>query len=305
MGPCPQSKLWRGFSGKKLTITDPINPRFSAPPQTRKNLKLIRAPQALLVLLFFGLSASATSFGPLSPAKQAAEAPYVLYGRILTPPAVEIEPESQRPHTYWRFSVIEQWRGPPVAAEIQLRSPGGEVNGIGYHVASPARFAAGEEVVVMVQDAAESELVKAVFGLASGKYTVEQGPGGSRSIRHGFGLRLTWPEGQPLSVEEFRDLVLHAGQNQNTERERRIILAPPESDLNHSPAPPRPTETKASANSTAIANSPAAHPSESPQATPGETDTSLRGHADRPWILLGLAGGIFLAGAIWLWRRKR
>lgn len=280
--------------------------------QGRNERSRIRSTPFFLLLIFQSLLAlplGATTFGTIHTIPQAKEAPYVLHGRI-GPVSVAIEPFSHRPHTYWEFQIIESLQGKALGSQILLRSPGGEIDGIGYQVASSASFREGEEVIVMAQDTRENPQTKEVFGLASGKYTVEI-QNGKRVLRSGFGTILSWPEGQPLSLEEYKEIISQTQKRPPTQREMELHLDPPHLHEGALPAglekPDQDTHSAIHSDSHAIAektksNDPAM---ENAHADSLVTDKSLGGMSSYSWMallaLIGL-GSLLLA---WKLRNRR
>ena len=273
--------------------------------QGRNERSRIRStPFFLFFILNFITPAWATTFGEISLVNQAQEAPLILHGRIGAS-HVAMEPFSQRPHTYWQLQVFETVRGKSVGESVLLRSPGGELNGIGYHVAASASFRQGEEVIVMAQDTRESPSTKEVFGLLSGKYTVDLGADGQKAIRSGFGTWVEWPEGKTLSLAEYKDLVYQIGNRPPTEREKNIRLHPTPHD--HEDFPAKITEQNhpqtpvKKSNTSEAENTP--QKSESLQSTEQNSDRSLGGRSSA--FLLGLGLLLLLLAGIFYWRRKR
>lgn len=160
----------------------------------------------IALLLFFSLTASATTFGPISVEQQVANAQYIVHGKILGSSWVEEERESKRPYTHWKLQVMDQSKGDPLGAEVTIRQPGGELGGMGYRVAGTATFRDGEEVFVNLADT-DLPAVKEVMALASGKYTVEKEDSGKTVLRSGLGFVLNNSRGEPYSPEEYRELV--------------------------------------------------------------------------------------------------
>ena len=127
-----------------------------------------------LLLAFFSLG---TTFGPIPLAEQIRHAKYLVHGRITTNSWVEKDRASQRPYTLWKMQVLDSASTDKLEGEIVFRVPGGEIDGIGYHVAGSAGFRNGETVLVILRDGDEPN-IKELVGLASGKYTVEHSPNG-------------------------------------------------------------------------------------------------------------------------------
>ncbi len=176
-----------------------------------------------LILLTSTSPVSATSFTSFRVTDQIEEAAYVIRGRIGNTEVRE-ESTTRRPYTYWEFSVVESYSDDKLSGNIEIRQPGGEIDGIGYYMSSTARFTDGEEVVVMLRDTQES--AKEVIGLASGKYTVKEGPGGDEYLENGLGFPLRNPKGGYMSPKQFGELVDRVLSRDATEEDQKIRVNP-------------------------------------------------------------------------------
>jgi len=177
----------------------------------------------LLFLFLLPLTANATTFGPISVTQQVQNAQYVVHGRIVGTSWVAEERQSRRPYTYWKLQVIEQPKGNRIGEEIIIRQPGGELDGLGYHVAGAAKFRGGEEVFVNLRDTDEAD-VKEVLSLASGKYTVETDEDGKPVLRSGLGFIVRDERGNPYSPESFTSLTKRVNEGRETEGDKSVFI---------------------------------------------------------------------------------
>lgn len=82
--------------------------------------------------------------------------------------------DGRRIFTVVRLRVDEAWKGKP-AEEVEIRVPGGSLDGIGQIVQGAARFQEGEEVVVFLQPAGKVRLPDQpmnVVSMAQGKLEI-------------------------------------------------------------------------------------------------------------------------------------
>jgi|GEM_PF-5244959 len=183
----------------------------------------------LVAGLFFALTnfSHATTFGPISVFDQAANSQYYVHGKVVGASWAEMEPRLNRPYTYWRIAVSEQLYGEPIATDLIVRQPGGEIGDMGYHVAGSAEFAGGEEVFVALHDTDQNASVKELVGLASGKFRVEKDPaGGNRLIvMSGLGLPVTGGDGKMLSPDDFKELLRRIARKQTNEADRNVFVS--------------------------------------------------------------------------------
>lgn len=177
----------------------------------------------LFLFAFFANSASATSFTSFRVTDQISEATYVARGVIGTYEVRE-EPSSNRPFTYWSFSVSETYTDSKLHGTIEIRQPGGELNGVGYFVAATANFNEGEDVVLMLRETDED--AKEVIGLASGKYTVKKSESGEEYLENGLGFPLKDDKGKLAGPKYFSQLVDRVLSNDVTESDRNIRIDP-------------------------------------------------------------------------------
>jgi hypothetical protein len=235
--------------------------------------------------------------------EQAQHSTYVVHGHVRGAPWVELEPKIKRPYTYWKLEVVEQPVGKELGGTITMRSPGGEVGDLGYHVAGAASFSAEEEVFVTLRDTDEGD-TREIVGLASGKYRVERDSGGKTKIVSGLGLPVTGEDGHLLSAEEFSGLLLRASRGQETDADKNVFInKQPIHDLEaghgHG-STPAPTENKQT-NSIAPRKTAAETP-KATQESPREAEESSTGSSAGLWILLGVVFLGFLGLVIFLRR---
>jgi len=160
----------------------------------------------ILILTIFSSAANATSFGPIPLVEQIEHSPYVIRGYVESR-WVDMEKQSQRPYTYWKFRIEEQMQGPQgLSGEITIRQPGGEIGGLGYTVPSSADFSEGEHAVIMARTTNESGVLE-VSGLASGKYTVVDTDNDGTEMRNGLGPTVTDATGKAIDLDQFRKVV--------------------------------------------------------------------------------------------------
>ena len=113
-------------------------------------------------LLFLG-----TTFGPIPLAEQIRHTKYMVHGKIFTDAWIEKDRKSQRPYTHWKLQVLDSASQEKLEGEVTFREAGGEMDGVGYHVAGSAHFLKGEDVLVILKDSDEPSF-KDLVGLASG-----------------------------------------------------------------------------------------------------------------------------------------
>lgn len=196
--------MWRGLSWRKRLLI----------------MEWIASLFLFLSLSFSPKIAVATSFGPISLVDQARSAQYIVRARVLTPGNSSLERTSRRPYTYWKIAVLEQPLGNELGGEVDIRQPGGEVGDLGYRVAGSANFQAGEEVFVSLRDTDDGD-VKEVVGLASGKYTVEDG---GKAVHSGLGPAILGPDGNPLTADEFTQVVRRIASGRETQKDKTIFV---------------------------------------------------------------------------------
>lgn len=177
----------------------------------------------MLLLLLQATYAFATTFGPISVYGQVTHGEYVLHGKVIGAAWVSEDPEIRRPFTNWKVRVISQQKGAPLASEIVMRQPGGEIGEMGYHVAGSATFKEGEETFVVLQDSPEPGVYD-VVGLSSGKYTVEKNANGERVVRNGLGMLMRNENGALFSPETFTALLKRVANKEATEGDKTVFL---------------------------------------------------------------------------------
>ncbi len=274
--------------------------------------------QTFLLSLFSLLacvSAFATSFGPIPLTVQMRQAAYIYQGKILGR-RTEIEKESQRPYTYWNLEQVQVLKSPPndASTNVILREPGGEVGNIGYRVAGSAEFRDGEEVIVFAHETNEAN-VKEVFGLASGKYTVES-PGATtneakKTLTSGIGFVALDSEGEKLSVEEFKHILERVKQNSPTAMDQKIVFNT-HGEANHQhentfPSPLREKKEYTIDKQSSTVNQSTSHNPNSPQNivqnSPDDPDRNLSGKQEERstiFTILAVALAVFVAGILWI-----
>lgn len=262
---------------------------------------------ALLLFLFSSLS-FATSFGPMTISNQVDTARYFVRGQIAGPSWVQEERNTKRPFTYWKLSVSAEPKGGSLEPTIIIRQPGGELGGMGYHVAGSATFREGEEIFVALRDT--DEPAKEVIGLASGKYTVERDANGNPVVKSGLGFTVENLQGRPFHPDDFAKFVQKIARGQASEAERALYLNKSLTH-DHSPEVDRGVEEvkrlRAEAGSSNAAPATGGKPtvaveesSVQESAAPAEEPT---GSSSTVWILGG-ATVLLLGLGFWLSRRR-
>ncbi len=165
--------------------------------------------------------ALATTFGSIALVTQVENTQYIAEGTIHSS-SVQLEPSSKLPFTYYFFTIINQQKGDALPRQIQVRSPGGEIDGKGYHVAGAVTFSEEEEVILYLKDTNEDN-VKEVTGLTSGKFT-KKTEGTQSYLINGLGFPVTGTSGEKLSLKEFVELISRAANGQATLADRIIML---------------------------------------------------------------------------------
>jgi hypothetical protein len=263
---------------------------------------LDRLPFFFLFLLFFAYPASATTFGPITVVGQVRYASYVVHARVNGAAWVAEERESRRPHTYWKVRVLDQANGDKLGPELTIRQPGGELGGMGYHVAGAAQFRDGEEIFVSLEDTNEAH-VKQVVGLASGKYTVERDEGGQAVIRSGLGAVIRDAGGTPLSPEKFTALVRRIAAEKDTEEDKNVFV---NKAVAHERTPPPPTSPTGTASALAPSplqpSSPPA-PENGPKPVEESPPPAEEPKSSSWWIYAALAVLGLAAGTVYLRNR--
>lgn len=262
--------------------------------------------------------AHATSFGPIPLVRQIEAASYVVHGRVASAAWVMEDRATRRPHTHWKLKVIEVPKGEALPEEITIRQPGGELGGIGYHVAGTATFREGEEVFVNLQDTDEPA-IKDVTGLTSGKFSVRSGTGG-KEVHSGFGAAMREAGGRAFNPDSFTRLVKRVRDGQSTQADQTVYVNQGVShggaeEEGHSHSPPAPVKATPSAAPSTLANGataplPAAptttpesvSPTTSPQESPGSAEEPMG--SSMGWWITGLVLALMAGAAVWLFRRR-
>ncbi len=139
---------------------------------------LRRLGGAFLILGFAAVGAHATVMLPLSIEDMSRESVAVVRARVVEQEARWGE-DKKRIFTHTRLEVLDPiHRARAIPTLIEVRTLGGELDGLGMKVAGEARFAPGEQVVVfLAADRDSSELFR-VVGMSQGKFRVHQEPEG-------------------------------------------------------------------------------------------------------------------------------
>lgn len=172
--------------------------------------------------LFLSWPAVATTFGPIRVANQVEHSDYIVHGRIVGAQWVLEEKSTRRPYTYWKLQVIDQPKGNPLGAEVDIRQPGGEIGSMGYHVAGSANFRPDEDVFVVLRDT--DEQAKEVVALSSGKYTVSKGENGALQVESGLGTIMRDPNGHAYTPDEFSGLIRRLAAGKANESEKSVYV---------------------------------------------------------------------------------
>ncbi len=195
-------------------------------------------------------------------------------------------------YTYTELQVSEVLRGPGLTAPttIQVRSLGGEKDGIGMQVSGVASFNPGEETIVLLREK-NSEGSYDVDGMMMGKFNLRTDEEGHEVV---IGPGIPRSEtGSKWTFQAFRDLVA----SQPAPRSRIQPSAGPSAAASLSPVRQE-------------ADAPVSTPSEAPrlQPSPGEEvspDSGLPSqHHLEWWSVLGTAGILVLL-FVFLRRRNK
>lgn len=89
--------------------------------------------------------------------------------------------------TWTELSVTEVLKG-QAPSTLLVKQPGGEVGGLGQHVAGAARFTPGEDCVLFLEPATDEKGVYVVRGLAAGKVCFVPRLGRTLAVRDLTGL---------------------------------------------------------------------------------------------------------------------
>lgn len=151
----------------------------------------------------------------------------------------------KRIYTHTRLEVIDPiHRSASIPAVIEVRTLGGEVDGLGMKVSGEARFTPGEQVVVFLGADRDSPALYRVVGMSQGKFRVHQEPEGrwvATPSLEGLAFAKRGADGvlrvsedpqaaDRIPLDELRRRVLHA-----------LEPAPPSVPVPvHAPTPPSP-----------------------------------------------------------------
>ena len=180
-------------------------------------------PIFTVLLALLSTAASATSFTSFSVTRQIEYARYVVFGRIGSR-EVRLAPETGQPYTYWKLKIQDVYSDEKLSGTIEIRSPGGQIDGKGYNVAGAANFSENEQVVVMLRDTSED--AKQIIGLASGKYKLTKDDQGNEILKSGLGMVLKDNSGKIINLSGFRDLASRVLTHDVSPEERKILVNP-------------------------------------------------------------------------------
>ncbi len=157
----------------------------------------MRIPARAVVVALTAVAgvAGASVVIPLSIEQLAQKAEVVVRGRVTAQHADWTR--GGRIVTTTTLAVTEALKGQP-DAQVEVRSLGGSVGGVGQQVAGEVHFASGEEVVVFLRPTGLQGGSYAVVGMAQGKFAVStraQGPVATQSLE---GLGFVDEPGQPV-----------------------------------------------------------------------------------------------------------
>jgi hypothetical protein len=127
----------------------------------------------ILLLLCWGLPASATSLLPVSPQRMTAIAESIFHGRVIDN-TVELDPVSGRVATFTTFRVLEVIKG-DIPETHTIKQIGGQLPGsqVRQLIQGVPRFETGNEYVVFMP-AASSLGFASPIGLTQGKYDIQR-----------------------------------------------------------------------------------------------------------------------------------
>lgn len=127
-----------------------------------------KACMAILVASLAASSSFATEFRAFTRAAQVAGSDLVLVGRVESVRSAWGVDRSAI-YTDAEIAIEEVWKGMPAGDRITVRTLGGTVDGIRLEVEGAARFVAGEEVLVLLD---ETGGVYTPRGMRFGKYGI-------------------------------------------------------------------------------------------------------------------------------------
>ena len=196
---------------------------------------------------------------------------YVVHGRVVSGPEVRLAPDVKKPYRYWTLEITDQPVGASLGSRVEIREKGGELGEIGYHMAGAASFAPGEEVFVSLRDTVEAPETKEVYGLMSGKYTLQADGAGKQTVMSGLGTAVSGPNG-PLSPEEFTNALRRMARGEATAEDKDIWVTRGATHGNEDPQ----LEAHARQSLGMPARGPAEAPSTSSLNNPASTATQVR-----------------------------
>lgn len=175
-------------------------PRRSESPAGRL-FRRLAAPLLVGLLAAAGLEASAVVYLPLD--RMAVAADQIFRGEVV---GVRSQLSARRTsiHTFVTIEVDDWLKGGRGGSFLTLRVLGGEAEGYRLVVAGAPEFRVGEEVLVFTEGGAGR--VPSVFGLASGKFTVERDETAGEPMLHRSlaALTLRTRDGDPLPAQGER-----------------------------------------------------------------------------------------------------
>jgi hypothetical protein len=129
-------------------------------------------------LLFGAQAAQATVMIPLSIEDMTKESTAVVRGKVLDKSAAW-DAEHKKIYTTTKIEVTEAIHATmSLPKQLEIRTMGGEVDGIGMKVAGTPSFLMGEDVVVFLRPDAKIATAYQVIGMAQGKYQIRQDSAG-------------------------------------------------------------------------------------------------------------------------------
>lgn len=135
-------------------------------------LRILISP-AVLLLVCWGLQASATSLLPVSPQRMAAAAERIFHGRVIDN-TVELDPVSGRVATFTTFRVLETIKG-DIGETHRIKQIGGHLPGsrVRLVIHGVPQFETGAEYVVFMP-APSSLGFASPIGLSQGKFDIQR-----------------------------------------------------------------------------------------------------------------------------------
>ena len=128
---------------------------------------------AVLLLMCWGLPASATSLLPVSPQRMAAVAEHIFHGRVIDN-TVELDPVSGRVATFTTFRVLEAIKG-DIGETHTIKQIGGQLPGsrVRLVIHGVPQFETNAEYVVFMP-APSSLGFASPIGLSQGKFDIQR-----------------------------------------------------------------------------------------------------------------------------------